>query len=588
MSRSVRSLLPLTCATLLGCADSPSGPPPTATCAVPVALRVGEVREFSGSASLSCLVVASADVPSELLFVTANATPSQDDLREYLVRATTGTSVASTVAGMATATAVPPADVTRRSIPSDRLGTIDPVFASEVERSVRTAERRLLGNRSIAALAADANQERRVEGAAAFPAATGATSTRAPVVGDTLLLRVGNAARTDLCSNYTAVRAVVKALGRYATIALDVGAPSGGFTDADFQALAQDFDAVTFPTVSAWFGAPTDINRDGRITILFTPEINRLTPTGSLGFAGGFFFMGDLLARSIPSQNYRCDASNEQEILYLLTPDPNGQVNGNRFPVETARESARGTMAHEVQHMINQGVRQSANAAAALEVSWLNEGLSHFAEEVVGRASRGYSDLQRLDWDNVLVDLDDFDSYFRQNLLRFRFWLDRPDLSSPISTRAASELAPRGAAWALVRFAIDQHGRSNPRAFTRALVAGPQIDVANLAARTGVPFERLLPGFLMASYGDVADVGAAYRYASWDMRDVMQTLNGGVYPLRLAALPTDALARSLSGSGNYFFVSRAARAEPTTFRMLSPDGSPITFPGARVYVVRLR
>jgi hypothetical protein len=100
--------------------------------------------------------------------------------------------------------------------------------------------------------------------------------------------------------------------------------------------------------------------------------------------------------------------------------------------------------------MINQGIRQSAATGATREVDWLNEGLSHFAEEVVGRASRGYGDGQRLNWNNLLSDLDDFDSYFRQNLLRLRIWLDRPDLASPVSARAASELAPRGAAWALV------------------------------------------------------------------------------------------------------------------------------------------
>jgi hypothetical protein len=121
-------------------------------------------------------------------------------------------------------------------------------------------------------------------------------------------------------------------------------------------------------------------------------------------------------------------------------------------------------------------------------------------------------------------------------------------------------------------------------------VAGPQVDVANLAARAGVPFDRVLPGFLVASYGDAASpsVSAAYRYASWDTRNVMQELNGGPFPLRLASLPTDTVARSLSGSGNYFFVSRAARAEPTTFRMLDPAGGPVGFAGARVYVVRVR
>lgn len=568
------------------CGDTPASPvASTPTCAVPISLRVGEVREFSGGTSLSCLVVASADVATDFLFIAANATPAQDDLREYLVRATVGsTSVGATrnttPANSAIDALAPRAAVRGESARSDLE------FSSDIERTLRSSERKLLANRSFATLAA----ESRSRVAAASSPDFVAKATSAPAVGDTLLYRVGNAATSDICTNFTSVRGVVKALGRRVTIALDATAPTGGFTDAEFVELAQEFDAVTFPTVSAWFGTPSDINNDGRITIVFTPVINRLSPPGALGFAGGFFFMGDLLAREIPSQNYRCPASNEQEILYLLAPDPNGQVNGNRFSVETARESARGTMAHEVQHMINQGLRQTGGVVAAREVDWLNEGLSHFAEEVVGRAVRGYADTQRLDWNRVLFDLDDFDSYFRQNLLRLRLWLERPDLASPISTRAAFELAPRGAAWALVRFAVDQFGGTNPRAFTRALVAGPQVDVANLVARTGVPFDQLLQRFLVASYGDVttATIGATYRFASWNMRDVMESLNGGVYPLRLSSFPADAATRSLSGSGNYFFVSRGPRAEPATFRMLSADGTPVGFAGARVYITRLR
>jgi len=569
------------------CADTPVAPPAVTTCATPVALRVGEVREFSGSTALSCIVVAAADVPSDVLFITANATAVQDDVRQYLVRSTFGASAARALTGTVSTVTADTAHgptVAGSSLIGGQAGA-DPSFGSEVEHRVRLAESRLLRNRSLSALAAGATYD--PPASAAAERATAAAL--APAVGDTLILRVGNATTADLCSNFTTVRAVVKALGRRGTVALDVNAPSGGFSDADFRDFATEFDAVTFPTDSSWFGNPSDINRDGRVTILFTPEINRLSAPGSLGYAGGFFFAGDLLPRDIPSQNYRCPASNEQEILYLLAADPNGQVNGNRFSLDVVRESARGTMAHELQHMINQGVRQ-VSAGGTREVDWLNEGLSHFAEEVVGRAARKYGDVQRLNWNNVLADLDDFDSYFRQNLLRLRFWLDRPDLASPISARSAFELAPRGAAWALVRFTVDQYGGANPRALTRALVAGPQVDVANLAARAGVPFDRVLPGFLVAIYGDAASpsVSAAYRYASWDTRNVMQELNGGPFPLRLASLPADTVARSLSGSGNYFFVSRAARAEPTTFRMLDPAGGPVGFAGARVYVVRLR
>ena len=574
------AFVPLACATLLSCSAAPSDPSPATSCATPLSLRIGEVREFVGGANVSCLVVASADVPTEYLFTAANASTVQDELREYLVRATLQpTSVTASRALGDDAAALVFRTASANAFDDSASHN---EFGAALEGAVRESEKKLLGHRSLSALVAPAT------GASQFRSLP-SHRTVAPAVGDSMPFRVANAANADLCAGYNTVRAVVKAVGQRATVVVDVTAPPNGFVDADFRSLAQEFDAITFPTVADWFGTPSDINGDGRITILITPEINRLTPTGSLGFAGGFFLMQDLLPREVPSQSYRCAASNEQEILYLLAPDPNGQVNGNRFSVETARESARGTMAHEMQHMISQGVRQ-ARGVNALEVLWLNEGLSHFAEEAVGRAARHYGDMQRLDWSNVLTDLDDFDSFFRQNLLRLRLWMARPDLSSPISSRVATELAPRGAAWALVRFAIDQYGGTNPRAFTRALVAGPQVDVANLSARTGVPFDKLLPGFLVASYGDVASasVGAAFRYTSWNLRDVMGSLNGGVYPLRFSDFPTDATTRSLSGSGNYFLVSRSARANLATFRMLGLDGSSVAFPGARVYVTRLR
>lgn len=565
---------------LSACESSPSDPVRSVTCATPVSLRAGEVRELRGAAALSCFVAASADITSDYVFIAANATATQDDVRQFQIDATIGR---VPVAQATAPSALPDASRAARHMREGRLVNEPLPFAIRFEGERRAKERRQLGDRSLSALGASSRQAMRDAGNGAFH------GVAAAAVGDTLQYRMGNAATSNLCTNFTTVRAVVRATGQRAVIVQDVNAPAGGFSEADFAALAQEFDQTTYPTVAGWFGIPTDINGDGRITILVTPEINRLTPTGSLGFAGGFFFMSDLIARSIPSQGYSCPASNEQEILYLLAPDVNGQVNGNRFSVETARESARGTMAHEMQHMINQGIRQSSSGGAR-EVAWLDEGLSHFAEEAVGRASRGYSDGRRLRWNDVLVDLDDFDSYFRQNLLRHRLWLDRPDLASAVSSRAAFELAPRGAAWALVRFAIDQYGGNDPRAFTRALVAGPAVDIANLNARAGVSFDRILPGFLVANYGDVetANFAAVYRFSSWDIRDVMTSLNGGIHPLRLASFPAQTTVRAQSGSGSYFFVSRAAGAEPATFRTLSPGGQPLGDEGARVYVTRVR
>ena len=541
---------------LVGCSDRVAGPITPTGCATARSLTRGQVQTVTGAAALACIVVAGTTEASDYLVVTANATGVQDDLQSYRVTGEAG-------AGLS-AERAPDAPPASWDAPAD--------VATRMESRLRAASRQ-----SMAPLSAGSRE---------------ATAPRTPavvaaaVVGDTLTYRVGDALASNMCLSFTTVRAVVRAIGTRALVVQDVTAPSNGFTATDFTAIAREFDSVVYPTDVQWFGDPSDINGDGRVTLLFTPAINRLTPAGSLGFVGGYFWSNDLIARSVPSQAYNCPSSNEQEIMYLLTPDPDGVVNGNRFTVPTVLKAMRGTIAHELQHLINQSVRQARSAPA--EADWMNEGLSHLAEELVGRAVRGYSASRALTYADLLVDLDDFDAFFRQNLIRYRAWLSRPDLASPISRKAVSELAPRGASWALLRYAIDQYGGTTPATFTRALVSGPQVDVANLEARAKVSFGEVLPGFLLASAADTVALGARYRFASWNMRDAMAGINAGQYPLRQTALPTDATTQSLSGSGNFFVWTRAAGAGPFTVRMRGVSGDPIGFDGARAYVVRLR
>lgn len=532
---------------------------------------------FSGPAAVSCIDIAASTEAQEFLFVAANAKPVAGDVWSYQVGSGLGRASASTVS----------ADAELRA-----LGAIQPDsnvvdFRSTFEDRLRRNERQLLGERSVSALA-------RARASAGAVSADDMSATRlptaAPVVGDVVSYRVGNAASANFCSNYTEVRAVVRAVGSKAVIAQDVTAPARGFSDEQFRDIAAEFDNLIYPVDAQWFGDATDINADRRITILYTPAINRLSPPGTTGFVGGFFFLSDLLPRSVPAQQWRCDASNEQEIIYLLTPDPDGTINGNRHTVQSALESTRGVLAHELQHMINQGKRQTGVGSGRVEATWLNEGLSHFAEEAVGRASRGYGDYRKLTWNDVLVELDDFDSFFRQNLIRLRYWMDRPDQASPVSLAATSQLAPRGAAWALVRYSIDQYSRGDAKAFVRALVSGPEIDVANLEARARVPFDEILPGFLLANFGGTASSGAAPRfsYASWDMRDAMDNLNGGISPLRTTPLATRGASQSPSGSGSYFTLARPASSGVTSYRMLSPSGGVVDVSDARVFLLRVK
>jgi hypothetical protein len=540
-------------------------------CANPLSLTPGQVSIFSGPTAVSCITIAAAAAPTQLLFITANATPQSDDKQTFAVSFLNGT--ASSIASAFTGGA---------SLELQRVAA-SLAMRDDIENKIRAAEGRIV--RAMPPRSAMAAEAARV-------GANAAVLKLAVALGDTITYRVPNVLASDLCTSYFTVRGVVKAIGKKAQIALDVNATANGFTAADFTAIAAEFDDLIFKTDTAWFGAPTDINKDGRITILYTPEVNKFTPKGQSSYIGGFFWGGDLFtqadyARATPPIS--CPQTNEQEIFYLLAADPTGTFSDPRSTA-LVRQATRGTIAHEFQHMINQGIREFSADADAFEVDWLNEGLSHFAEEAVGRAARGFGDFQSLSFADVRANADDYNAFFQQNLARFSTYLARPDTSSPISSRADRDLAPRGAAWALLRYTADQFAPGNARTFFRRLVAGPDSDVPNLVQHAGVPFDQILSGWLIANYADnlgIANLDARYSYTSWNMRDAVAGVVGGTYPLRVLTPGAAVTTTAQSGSGVYFVSQRAAGAPAATFRMLSPGGGNVSFGGARVYIVRI-
>jgi hypothetical protein len=553
-------------------------------CVNPLTLDVGQVSVLSGPAAVSCITMAATAAATQFLFVTANANPSPDDKQSFSVSFQNGT-----VASIGPSAAVIGAGVS----PELRQVASSLEQRDNIETGIRQAERRIV--RAIPPGRAGASDALGRSGSAARSSVLAA----AVALGDTITYRVPDVLAADLCTTYFPVRGVVKAIGKKAQIALDVNAPTTGFSAADFTAIAAEFDDLIFKTDTSWFGSPTDINKDGRITILYTPEVNKFTKKGSNSYIGGFFWGGDLFtlddyARAVPP--ITCPQTNAQEIFYLLAADPTGTFSDPRS-TNLVRQSTRGTIAHEFQHMINQGLREFNPDADAYEADWLNEGLSHFAEEAVGRASRGFGDFQSLSGSDIRANTDDYNAFFQQNLARFSTWLARPDTSSPISSTADMQLAPRGAAWALLRYAADQYAPGNARKFFHYLVAGPRTSVTNLLQsvktvnKADIPFDQILSGWLIANYTDnLASSGLdqRYSYVSWNMRDAMAGSAGGNYPLRVTAPGAPFATTAQSGSGVYFLAQRAAGAPVATFRMLAPGGGNVTFDGARVYVVRLQ
>jgi len=537
--------------------------------AAPISLNIGEVRTFAGPTQVRCVRLAASASPSEFLVVSYNGSVTQDERR---------------VVEIASASQAPSGQITPQiSTLQEALALLEVARINESDAMHERID--ALGREAIEQVM----RHPRVGPGGATSGVAKAVVTMPPNVGDTLTYRVPDLGAGKLpCRDFIPISAVVKAVGSKGMIVQDVSAPAGGFTQTDFASIVQEFDQTILATDTSYFGGQTDRNSDGVIVILFTPEVNKLTPAGAAGFTAGFFFRADMFTKAeFQAVGQSCPTTNEQELFYVLTPDPTGQFNNVRTTA-TVRQTSRGTIAHELQHMLNLGVRLFQPQP---ETVWLDEAMAHFAEEAVGRATRAYSDFRELNFTDATVNADDYNAYFRQNFGRFRLWTFRPDTSSPTSNRAATELAPRGAGWALLRYAIDRYSNNNARAFTRALARGPQTGLDNLMARvgSGLAFDGFLANWLVTVFTDhqaVAGLPGQYNYIGWNMRGTMTTYNNNSFPLAVNPLTGLASTLVISGSGAYFRLTKPAGGGTTTVAMQAPGAIPVDFAGARLTLVR--
>lgn len=431
-----------------------------------------------------------------------------------------------------------------------------------------------------------------------------------PAVGDVININVPDANTDDLCQNFIRTQATVASVSRRAILAVDTldGPPSALFTQAVLDSITNEFDNVTFPTDSSYYNNPTDTDGNGHIILLFSGQINKLTPPGTTGgFVGGFFFAGDFFPSTDQGGGAGsfCPESNNAEIFYLLSPDPTGRF-GNPRSTSSVRQGTRGTIAHEFQHMINAGRRFVNPQVSTFEATWLDEALAHFAEDAVGRVARGFTDLQTLTFSELLPcntpcsQANDFNAFFFQNLARLTDWMAAPEKYSPLSKMADTSLAVRGAAWALVRYAADNYSNGDPRAFTRALAAGPDSGVKNFVAAAKAPIDTLVKNWLVSMYADhlgIANLDAKYQYRSYNFRSAMPPVAQAVlgtqnatYPLVVKSIGSGSdniTSTNRSGTGTYYRLNVAAGASAKNVKILDTSGNPASYPGEHIYVLRV-
>ena len=250
----------------------------------------------------------------------------------------------------------------------------------------------------------------------------------------------------------TTITAVLYATSQRANAYVDV-ADTSRVSKEQIQAQVDRFSTRTYPKITSVFGRESDVDNDGKIHFLYT---HLTDPDPNVLFAGAW---GIFDARALLPA--RQGGNGNQSDMFYVNPD-------------LKPEDFDPVIAHEFQHLIsfNQHVLVRNEQS---EEAWLNEGLSHVAEDLIGEFSRSKR--------------RDVDVFFRNTV--------RGALGAPSSP----ETARRGAAYMFIRSLIEEFGSG----IVTRLVQTSKSGVANIENATGSPivdiFERHVSRLFLSGLG---------------------------------------------------------------------------------------
>jgi hypothetical protein len=276
-------------------------------------------------------------------------------------------------------------------------------------------------------------------------------------------------------------------------------------------------------------------------------------------------------------------------MFYMLAPDPEGAVNNNRRSADLIRRSTVGTIAHEFQHLINASRRLYVNNASIFEEVWLNEGLSHIAEELTFYRVSRLAPRQNIDRPTALTEpvRTAFINYQQSNFGRFISYLQKPDTASLIGV---DRLPTRGAIWAFMRYAADRKpGPDQP--FWFALVNSTTRGIPNLRNVLATDPINWMQDWTVSVYTDDAGLPVESRFLqpSWNFRSIMPAFSNtnNQYPLQTIALTTSsAVNLNLFGGGAAYLRFGVAPSGRAGIRVTSGGVTPPA--NLRISIVRTK
>ena len=176
-----------------------------------------------------------------------------------------------------------------------------------------------------------------------------------------------------------------------------------------------------------------------------------------------------------------------------------------------------------------------------MEERWLNEGLSHVAEELLFYAATDLAPRQNLGF-QILSSANQsaFVSYQRQNFNRYFRFTRNPENQGPVGiTDEDDDLETRGAIWSFLRFAADQRFAANELAFWQSLANANATGLQNLYENIGADTRLLVRDWALSNFlDDLVTTDPKYAQLSWNLRQIPGFNSPLTLPLTTQSSPT--------------------------------------------------
>jgi hypothetical protein len=324
---------------------------------------------------------------------------------------------------------------------------------------------------------------------------------------------------------------------------------TGNFTQADYNEMGSFFDNQGYPSDTTYFGPESDIDSNGQVIVLISGIINGLAGTDPNWdrsyFIGGFFSSVDLFQAG--QSGIPAGTTNEAEIFYILAADPNNQyLPVFDFSRQTTVEGNKQTLVHEFEHLISFSYRLFNFGFGAAQQTWLEEGMAHMAEDLVGRND--------------------------SNVGRGGRYLDDPGAVS--LEHASAPINQRGGIYLFLRYLGDRFGENIYKQILQNRCAGR----ACIESITGENFYTTFADFMATLYlsGRRITSNSKYNFTSIDLDDFRPLLVG------TGAVGDQKLGTIFRTSGDFYtFTNPGGSRGEFTFTH-SPDM------GLRAVVVRTK